>query len=199
MEGNGYFGRFLHSCKPYIAMICLQFGYAGMVIIAKVSLNHGMSHYVLVVYRYVFATLAIAPFALVLERKIRPKITFVMFIQMFMLGLLGPVIDQNLYYAGLKFTSPTYSCAISNMLPAMTFVMAVIFSGHNCGNNCSYFDCGRCGMNYFVIKTIFLNLMRPDAVQMWLRCGLMPPHHCDSESYRNCGVIRLRQSPQLQY
>jgi hypothetical protein len=38
-----------------------------------------------------------------------------------------PVIDQNFYYAGLKFTSPTFSCAISNMLPAMTFVMAVIF------------------------------------------------------------------------
>lgn len=37
------------------------------------------------------------------------------------------MIDQNLYYAGLKFTSPTFSCAMSNMLPAMTFVMAVIF------------------------------------------------------------------------
>lgn len=45
---------------------------------------------------------------------------------MFVLGLLGPVLDQNLYYAGLKFTSPTYACALSNMLPAMTFVMAVI-------------------------------------------------------------------------
>ncbi|KAJ4723335.1 WAT1-related protein [Melia azedarach] len=42
------------------------------------------------------------------------------------LALLGPVIDQNFYYAGLKFTSPTFSCAMSNMLPAMTFVMAVI-------------------------------------------------------------------------
>ncbi|KAH9675212.1 hypothetical protein KPL70_018726 [Citrus sinensis] len=47
----------------------------------------------------------IAPFALVLER---------------------PVIDQNFYYAGIKFTSPTFSCATSNMLPAMTFVMAVL-------------------------------------------------------------------------
>ncbi|KAK7336404.1 hypothetical protein VNO77_16944 [Canavalia gladiata] len=126
MEGEGWCGSFLQRCKPYIAMISLQFGFAGMNIITKVSLNRGMSHYVLVVYRHAFATAAIAPFALVLERKVRPKITFVMFMQMFVLGLLGPVIDQNLYYAGLKFTSPTYSCAISNMLPAMTFVMAVI-------------------------------------------------------------------------
>lgn len=107
-------------------MISLQFGYAGMNIITKVSLNRGMSHYVLVVYRHAFATAVIAPFALVLERKVRPKITLPIFLQIFVLGLLGPVIDQNFYYAGLKFTSPTFSCAMSNMLPAMTFVMAVI-------------------------------------------------------------------------
>lgn len=107
-------------------MTSLQFGYAGMNIITKVSLNRGMSHYVLVVYRHAFATAAIAPFAFFLERKLRPKMTFSIFMQIFVLGLLGPVIDQNFYYAGLKFTSPTFSCAMSNMLPAMTFVMAVL-------------------------------------------------------------------------
>lgn len=126
MEGKGSSSGFIEKCKPYIAMISLQFGYAGMNIITKVSLNNGMSHYVLVVYRHAFATAVIAPFALVLERKVRPKITLLVFIQMFVLGLLGPVIDQNFYYAGLKFTSPTFSCAMSNMLPAMTFVMAVL-------------------------------------------------------------------------
>ncbi|KAK4770848.1 hypothetical protein SAY87_031380 [Trapa incisa] len=127
MEGRtGCLSSFMHNARPYIAMICLQFGYAGMNIITKVSLNRGMSHYVLVVYRHAFATAVIAPFAIVLERKVRPKMTFLVFMQIFLLGLLGPVIDQNLYYAGLKFTSPTFSCAMSNMLPAMTFVMAVL-------------------------------------------------------------------------
>ncbi|KAH9738767.1 WAT1-related protein [Citrus sinensis] len=126
MEEKGCCGNFLQRCKPYIAMISLQFGYAGMNIITKVSLNRGMSHYVLVVYRHAFATAVIAPFALILERKVRPKITFPIFMQLFVLGLLGPVIDQNFYYAGLKFTSPTFSCGMSNMLPAMTFVMAVL-------------------------------------------------------------------------
>ncbi|TMW91871.1 hypothetical protein EJD97_013797 [Solanum chilense] len=124
--GGGCLSNFYQRGKPYIAMISLQFGYAGMNVITKVSLNGGMSHYVLVVYRHAFATLAIAPFALLLERKLRPKMTFMMFFQIFILGLLGPVIDQNFYYAGLKFTSPTFSCAMSNMLPAMTFVMAVL-------------------------------------------------------------------------
>ncbi|OWM73105.1 WAT1-related protein At5g07050-like [Punica granatum] len=126
MAQTGCLSNFMHTARPYIAMICLQFGYAGMNIITKVSLNRGMSHYVLVVYRHAFATAVIAPFAIVLERKVRPKMTFAVFMQIFVLGLLGPVIDQNLYYAGLKFTSPTFSCAMSNMLPAMTFIMAVL-------------------------------------------------------------------------
>ncbi|PON51213.1 Plant-drug/metabolite exporter [Parasponia andersonii] len=118
--------NFLETSKPYFAMISLQFGYAGMNIITKVSLNRGMSHYVLVVYRHAIATAVIVPFAIFFERKAQPKITFPVFMQIFVLALLGPVIDQNFYYAGLKFTSPTFSCAMSNMLPAMTFVMAVI-------------------------------------------------------------------------
>ncbi|KAL5228876.1 hypothetical protein ABZP36_017141 [Zizania latifolia] len=127
----GSSGGFLERAKPYFAMICLQFGYAGMNVITKVSLNHGMSHYVLVVYRHAFATISIAPFALLLERKVRPKMTWSVFLQIFVLALLGPVIDQNFYYVGLKFTGPTFACAMSNILPAMTFVMAVIFRMEN--------------------------------------------------------------------
>ncbi|GJR75707.1 anaphase-promoting complex subunit 2 [Tanacetum coccineum] len=37
-----------------------------------------------------------------------------------------PVIHQNFYYAGLNFTSPAFPCAMSDMLHAMTFVMAVL-------------------------------------------------------------------------
>ncbi|MFQ6639803.1 hypothetical protein Gotur_016810 [Gossypium turneri] len=39
-----------------------------------------------------------------------------------------PVLDQNLYYLGMKFTTATYSSAFVNMLPAVTFIMAMIFS-----------------------------------------------------------------------
>ncbi|XP_031493620.1 WAT1-related protein At5g07050-like [Nymphaea colorata] len=126
MEGQSCCSRFLQASKPYVGMISLQFGYAGMNIITKVSLNRGFSHYVLVVYRHAFATAAMAPFALLLERKVRPQMTLSTFMLIFVLGALGPVIDQNFYYAGLKFTSPTFSCAMSNILPALTFVMAVL-------------------------------------------------------------------------
>jgi hypothetical protein len=61
-------GGFVEKSKPYVAMIALQLGYAGMNVLTKVSLNQGMSHYVLVVYRHAFAALSVAPFALVVER-----------------------------------------------------------------------------------------------------------------------------------
>ncbi|KAF3500445.1 hypothetical protein F2Q69_00042281 [Brassica cretica] len=53
--------------KPIIAIISLQFGYAGMYIITMVSFKHGMNHWVLATYRHVVATIVMAPFALILE------------------------------------------------------------------------------------------------------------------------------------
>ncbi|KAF8102065.1 hypothetical protein N665_0201s0354 [Sinapis alba] len=113
--------------KPYFAMVCLQFGYVGMSLVTKVVLDRGMSHFVLVAYRNAFATVSLAPFALLSDRKARPKITFPIFMQMFVLALLGPVIDQNLYYAGLKLTSPTFAGAVTSIVPALTFIISIIF------------------------------------------------------------------------
>ncbi|CAL0315499.1 unnamed protein product [Lupinus luteus] len=113
--------------KPYLAMVSLQFGYAGMYIITMVSFKHGMSHWVLSVYRHVVATLIMAPFALVLERKVRPKMTLPIFLRLAVLGFLEPVLDQNLYNMGMKYTSTTFASATVNVLPAITFIMALIF------------------------------------------------------------------------
>ncbi|KAJ4848962.1 hypothetical protein Tsubulata_030837 [Turnera subulata] len=117
----------LNRIKPYLAIISLQFGYAGMYVISMVSLKHGMSHYVLAVYRHVVATIVIAPFALVLERKIRPKLTLPIFLRIVALGFLEPVLDQNLYYLGMKYTSATFASASINVMPAITFILAIIF------------------------------------------------------------------------
>ncbi|XP_061986449.1 WAT1-related protein At5g13670-like [Populus nigra] len=77
-----------------------------MSILAKLALNLGMKPHVLVAYRMAVASILFTPFALVLER---------------------PVLDQNLFYAGMKITTPTFVLAMCNILPAMTFVMACIF------------------------------------------------------------------------
>lgn len=66
----GSFGVMCSRAKPFLAVILLQFGYAGMTIISKFALNKGMSPHVLVVYRHAVATIVIAPFAIVLDRYV---------------------------------------------------------------------------------------------------------------------------------
>ncbi|XP_002534331.2 WAT1-related protein At2g37460 [Ricinus communis] len=117
---NSFFKRM----KPFIAVVFMQVGLAGMDILSKAALNQGMSNYVLVVYRHAVATIVIAPFALLLDKKVRPKMTRSIFIKIILLGLLEPVIDQNLYFLGMKYTTATFAAAIINILPAITFVMA---------------------------------------------------------------------------
>ncbi|KAL0438086.1 UNVERIFIED_CONTAM: WAT1-related protein [Sesamum latifolium] len=77
-----------NKLKPYLAMVALQFGYAGMYIITLVSLKRGFSHWILVVYRHAVATLVFAPFAYFLEKKIRPKMTKSVFLKIAVLAFL---------------------------------------------------------------------------------------------------------------
>ncbi|KAL1309906.1 hypothetical protein HN51_052639 [Arachis hypogaea] len=126
-NGGGKWSEGFHRLKPYLAIISLQFGYSGMYIITMVSFKHGMSHWILSVYRHVVAAVIITPFALVLEKKIRPKMTLPIFLRIVALGLLEPVLDQNLYNMGMKTTSTTFASATVNVLPAITFIMALIF------------------------------------------------------------------------
>ncbi|BAT78627.1 hypothetical protein VIGAN_02133000 [Vigna angularis var. angularis] len=126
-NGGAKMSQGLRKLKPYLAILSLQFGYSGMYIITMVSFKHGMSHWILSVYRHVVAAIIIVPFALVLERKIRPKMTLPIFLRIVALGFLEPVLDQNLYNMGMKMTSTTFASATVNVLPAITFIMALIF------------------------------------------------------------------------
>ncbi|KAJ6720390.1 WAT1-RELATED PROTEIN [Salix viminalis] len=110
--------------RPFLAVVFMQLGYSGMSIISKHALNEGMSQHVLVVYRHAVATIVIAPFAFIFERKGRPKMTLSIFFKILLLGLLEPTIDQNLYYTGMKYTTATFASAMCNVLPAFAFVMA---------------------------------------------------------------------------
>ncbi|KAL1209967.1 WAT1-related protein [Cardamine amara subsp. amara] len=117
----------MEKARPFISMVVLQVGLAGMDILSKAVLNKGMSNYVLVVYRHAVATVVMAPFAFYFDKKVRPKMTLMIFFKITLLGLLEPVIDQNLYYLGMKYTTATFATAMYNVLPAITFVLAYIF------------------------------------------------------------------------
>ncbi|KAG2241385.1 hypothetical protein Bca52824_096630 [Brassica carinata] len=115
------------KARPFIAIAFIQFLYALMSIVAKLALNEGMSPHVLVAYRMAVAAALITPFALVLERNSRPRLTSKILIQISILSLFEPVVEQNLYYSGMKLTTATFTSALCNALPAITFIMACIF------------------------------------------------------------------------
>ncbi|KAF5182542.1 Wat1-related protein [Thalictrum thalictroides] len=114
-------------------MVLVQFCFAGMNIVTKLALDTGMNPLVMVTYRQIFATLALAPFAYFIERKTLPKITSQIVFQMFLCSVLGATMNQCLYFLGLKHSSPTITCALNNLLPAVTFIMAVPFKMETVG------------------------------------------------------------------
>ncbi|XP_051136843.1 WAT1-related protein At2g39510-like [Andrographis paniculata] len=119
-------GEGLKRVKPYVAVILLQCGNSGFALIAKAALNKGTNHFTFAVYRNAFAAALFIPFSLLLERKGRPRMTTGVFAKILMLAVLDPVLGQNMFYAGMNLTTVTFTAALSNLLPAITFVIAWI-------------------------------------------------------------------------
>ncbi|KAK4274028.1 hypothetical protein QN277_017320 [Acacia crassicarpa] len=116
----------VNKAKPYVLMVALQFGIAGTVLFGMTSVNHGVNRFVFSAYRNAFAALSLAPFAFFLDRKVRPKMTISVFLQIMLLGFLEPVVDQGFTFLGMQYTSAAFTSAIINTVPSMTFVLAVM-------------------------------------------------------------------------
>ncbi|GAB2287260.1 hypothetical protein Dimus_021642 [Dionaea muscipula] len=127
--GGGAGGEFL----PLVAMVVVQVVYAGMNIIAKLAMDDGMDPLILVAYRQLLAAFALSPLAYFLERKTRPKITKKILFQIYLCSIFGASLNQIFYYIGLKNSTATISCALGNVLPAITFVLAVLFGLESVG------------------------------------------------------------------
>ncbi|KAF9666036.1 hypothetical protein SADUNF_Sadunf16G0187100 [Salix dunnii] len=115
------------SVHPGIALIFVQIVFGGINIVYKLVINDGMSIRVAVAYRLLFGAAFLCPIALIVERNKRPKLTWVVFTQIFFLALFGGSIYHNLYLASLNLTSMTFAAAMYNLSPAFTYIVAVLF------------------------------------------------------------------------
>ncbi|CAM0148189.1 unnamed protein product [Urochloa decumbens] len=112
------------KAQLHVAMLALQFGYAGFHVVSRLALNMGISKLVFPVYRNIIALCLLVPFAYFLEKKDRPRLTLNFVVQFFFLALCGITANQGFYLLGLDNTSPTFASAIQNSVPAITFAMA---------------------------------------------------------------------------
>nr|GMD89376.1 protein WALLS ARE THIN 1-like [Ipomoea batatas] len=110
----------------HVAMLALQFGYAGFHVVSRAALNMGMSKIVFAIYRNILAFILLLPFAYFLEKKNRPRLTWNFAVQFFLLAIVGITANQGFYLLGLDNTSPTFASAIQNSVPAITFLLAAI-------------------------------------------------------------------------
>ncbi|CAH2033959.1 unnamed protein product [Thlaspi arvense] len=113
--------------KGVIVMLVVQFMYAGMFVLFKLTAKDGANLRVLVAYRLVFATLSMLPLALIFEREKRPEFTWRLLLLAFLSGLLGAAIPNFLYLPGLALTSATFSTAVSILGPLITLVLSLVF------------------------------------------------------------------------
>ncbi|GMJ06959.1 Usually multiple acids move in and out Transporters 24 [Hibiscus trionum] len=123
----GRIGNLVHRLKPPLLMVVVQFIFAGINLMYKLAANDGMSLRLIVVYRFLFASVIMIPLALIFERKSLEKINRKVVFQAFLCGLFGGSLGQNLYLQSLVHTSATFVAAMINLAPACTFILAICF------------------------------------------------------------------------
>ncbi|XP_020261393.1 WAT1-related protein At4g08300-like isoform X2 [Asparagus officinalis] len=119
-------GGMYKRLKPHLLMTLAQIGYTLLYFITEASFNRGMNPHVYITYRHLVGGVVMLPFAYFLERTIRPKLTWALFLEIFVLSLLGVSLTLNMYFASLKYTSPAFVSSMVNTIASMTFVIAVL-------------------------------------------------------------------------
>ncbi|KAJ8650294.1 hypothetical protein MRB53_003317 [Persea americana] len=167
----------LSNQKACLAMIFMQLLYAGMALLSKAALNKGMSYLVFVVYRQATATVALAPFAYILEREKASSLSFIVFCKIFLLSLFGLTLSMDLYYMALRHTSATFASATINLIPAITFVIAVLLRMETLNWRRIYGQCKILGVVLCASGAIVISLYQgpPLKLLQWHAQVLSPP------------------------
>ncbi|XP_047311112.1 WAT1-related protein At3g28050-like [Impatiens glandulifera] len=107
------------------SMECLN---VGLNTLFKAATLHGMNHRIFMVYVYGVASLILLPSPFISHRSKKglPPVRFSLIWKVFLLGVIG-CVSQEMGYAGINYSSPTLASAMSNLIPAFTFILATTF------------------------------------------------------------------------
>nr|AFK34659.1 unknown [Medicago truncatula] len=93
----------------------------------KAATLQGMNNHVFVAYAYAVATSFLLPITFFRRRsRVVHPLSFSIICKIVLLGAIGSSC-QIMGYIAINYSSPTLSAAIGNLVPAFTFVLAVIF------------------------------------------------------------------------
>ncbi|KAG5002196.1 hypothetical protein JHK87_023268 [Glycine soja] len=113
---------------PFTAMVAVECTNVGVNVLFKAATEKGLSYYAFIAYSFAVSTLFLLlplPFVFRWSRGL-PPLNLSLIFRIFLLGVIG-LTAQLCGYKGLKYTSPTLASALSNLIPAFTFILAIIF------------------------------------------------------------------------
>ncbi|QCD90600.1 WAT1-related protein [Vigna unguiculata] len=119
---NGGRGKLL----PFLGMLLAMLTQSGSMVVIKFAMTDGINKYVMVVYSMALSSFFLLPFALFQHRSEGPPLTFSALCSFLLLALFVSSA-QIMSYIGIELSSPTLASAILNLVPAFTFVLALIF------------------------------------------------------------------------
>ncbi|KAF3444689.1 hypothetical protein FNV43_RR14382 [Rhamnella rubrinervis] len=124
MAGRYYCYR---DVLPFTTMVTMECINVGLNTLFKAATLRGMSYHVFVVYAYAVAAIVLLPAPFISRRsRVLPPLSFAIMSKIGLLGLIGSS-SQIMGYTGINYSSPTLASAISNLVPAFTFILAIIF------------------------------------------------------------------------
>ncbi|GAV72579.1 EamA domain-containing protein [Cephalotus follicularis] len=125
-------GRYCYKdMLPFSAMVTMECVNVGLNTLFKAATLEGMSYHVFVVYAYAIAALVLLPAPFISHRsRVLPPLSFPTLCKIGLLGVIGSS-SQIMGYTGINYSSPTLASAISNLTPAFTFILALIFRMEN--------------------------------------------------------------------
>ncbi|XP_027075080.2 WAT1-related protein At5g40240-like isoform X1 [Coffea arabica] len=112
---------------PFTAMVATQCINVGVSIIFKAATLKGLDFRVFMLYSYCISALLFLPLCYFSHRKSQlPPLTIGLLGRFLFLGFLG-FSGQYLGYIGIEYSNPTLASAMTNLTPASTFILAVLF------------------------------------------------------------------------
>lgn len=116
----------LKDSLPFFGMVMSTLFLVGNMEISKAAMSAGMNTYILVVYSSALTTLIFLPYSYNPFRSQCPSVNFALQFRLFILSLIGSS-GLIFEYAGILYSSPTLGTAMLILIPAFTFILAVIF------------------------------------------------------------------------
>ncbi|KAL5231495.1 hypothetical protein ABZP36_030271 [Zizania latifolia] len=109
-----------------LAMVLVQAFTVVTMLLSEVALIAGTRPLVLLVYRNLIGAAAVAPLAVLLERGMVKRMNAVVCGWISVNATFGVVLATGLYYYGLHDTNAAYAVNFLNLVPIVTFVIAVV-------------------------------------------------------------------------